>query len=127
MAAAREAVANNSVYAPIDHAHLARYTLGERALELEILDLFIDEAPRTLSRLKSLASVAPCDAKSWVHGCHTLKGSARAVGANEVAIAAEIGERDTDLTTERLEKHLAAMTATLAVVATYIAEWRLEA
>ena len=33
--------------APVDLAHLRRYTLGDRRLELEILGLFIDQAPLT--------------------------------------------------------------------------------
>ncbi len=127
LAAARDAAARNGVHVPIDHAHLARYTLGERALELDILDLFLDEAPRTLLRLREVASTCPFDSKGWLYGCHTLKGSARAVGAGDVAAAAEAGERETNLTLMPLEQHLAAMTASLAVVTAYIAEWRLKA
>ena len=73
--------------APIDHTHLARYTLGNRPLELEVLHLFADQAPLTLEELRS----ARC-AKSWHVAAHTLKGSARAVGAWRVARAAEEAE-----------------------------------
>lgn len=72
---------------PIDHAHLARYTMGNRALELEVLHLFAGQAPETFASLKS----ANCD-KSWHMAAHTLKGSARAVGAWQVARAAENAE-----------------------------------
>ncbi|MFN3867563.1 MAG: hypothetical protein ACK4MF_00690, partial [Hyphomicrobiaceae bacterium] len=37
----------------IDHAHLARYTLGDQALEVEVLELFVGDAPRTLARLRA--------------------------------------------------------------------------
>lgn len=122
--ASRDAVARNGAHTPIDHAHLARYTLGDRALELEILDLFLDEAPRTLNRLKDLAATCPCDPKDWIAGCHTLKGSARAVGAAEVAAAAERGEREAALTPDRLDGHVVAMAAALAAVTAYISYWR---
>ncbi len=73
---------------PIDHAHLARYTLGNRPLELEVLQLFAGQAPSTLASLA--AATTP---KDWHIWAHTLKGSARAVGAWAVATAAEEAER----------------------------------
>ena len=73
--------------APIDHAHLGRYTMGNRALEFEVLHLFAGQAPETLAALKS----ARCE-KSWHMAAHALKGSARAVGAWQVARAAESAE-----------------------------------
>lgn len=73
--------------APVDHAHLARYTLGNRSLELEVLQLFAEQAPITLQQLRAATS-----AKDWHVAAHTLKGSARAVGARAVATAAEMAE-----------------------------------
>ena len=73
---------------PIDHAHLSRYTLGNRPLEVEVLQLFAGQVPETFSSL----TVANC-AKSWHVAAHTLKGSARAVGAWAVAHIAEEAER----------------------------------
>lgn len=72
---------------PIDHAHLSRYTLGNRALELEVLELFAGQAPRTLADLREADT-----AKAWHIAAHTLKGSARAVGACEVADLAAVAE-----------------------------------
>ena len=69
---------------PIDSAHLARYTLGDASLEREILGLFIAQAPQTLARLREADSE-----RSWREAAHTLKGSARAVGAWRLAKAAE--------------------------------------
>lgn len=73
---------------PIDHAHLARYTLGNRPLELEVLQLFTGQAPSTLASL-----AAATTSKDWHIYAHTLKGSARAVGAWGLASAAEEAEK----------------------------------
>jgi HPt (histidine-containing phosphotransfer) domain-containing protein len=72
---------------PIDLVHLRRYTLGDRPLELEILGLFVDQLAITVGALKS----APSD-KGWGMAAHTLKGSARAVGAWSLASLAERAE-----------------------------------
>jgi len=74
--------------APIDFSHLARYTLGDKALEQEVLALFAAEAPATLGRLRSART-----GSAWREAAHTLKGSARAVGARKVAVLAEEAER----------------------------------
>lgn len=71
---------------PIDLVHLARQTLGDRALEREILDLFLTQVKAVLSRLEAAAPDARPDL------AHTLKGSARAVGAWKVALQAEACE-----------------------------------
>ncbi|MGH1417463.1 MAG: Hpt domain-containing protein [Hyphomicrobiaceae bacterium] len=73
---------------PIDFDHLARYTLGERDLEREILNLFSDHLPITMSKLKAAAS-----AKDWRVAAHSLKGSARAVGAWRLAEHAALAEK----------------------------------
>ena len=73
---------------PIDHAHLARYTLGNTALEHEVLGLFREQATPLLAELAGAQT--PSD---WKHYAHTLKGSARAVGAWQVGYAAEAAER----------------------------------
>ena len=76
-----------SLERPIDLVHLARMTLGDRGLEREVLALFDRQATVLVSRLRaaspgSVTSVA-----------HTLKGSARGVGAWRVAVAAEAVEQ----------------------------------
>ncbi len=109
---------------PLDHSHLARYTLGDKALELEILDLFLGEAPLTLGRLNDLAATLPTDANAWMSACHALKGSAHAVGAVKVACAAELGEREAELTLARLQHHVTEMSVTLREVSEYISRWR---
>lgn len=68
----------------IDWTHLSRYTLDDRALELEILSLFIQQALGLVSRLEN--SREPGE---WSYATHSLKGAARAVGAWRVAAIAE--------------------------------------
>jgi HPt (histidine-containing phosphotransfer) domain-containing protein len=71
----------------IDVTHLARMTLGDRGLELEVLQLFKRQAAIMTARL---AEAAPAAASELAH---TLKGSARGVGAWRVAMAAETVEQ----------------------------------
>jgi HPt (histidine-containing phosphotransfer) domain-containing protein len=66
---------------PIDIAHLRRMTLGDAALEREVLTMFAAQAARLLAELAALPPGASALA-------HTLKGSARAVGAFTVGDAA---------------------------------------
>jgi HPt (histidine-containing phosphotransfer) domain-containing protein len=67
----------------IDQDHLARMTLGDRSLEREVLQLFVRQTSLMLSRMTGAAPTLAA-------GCaHTLKGSARGVGAWRVARAAE--------------------------------------
>jgi HPt (histidine-containing phosphotransfer) domain-containing protein len=66
---------------PIDFEHLRRMTLGDAELEREVLGLFSVQALRLVGTLAAL----PADAGAQAH---TLKGSARAIGAFAVADAA---------------------------------------
>jgi HPt (histidine-containing phosphotransfer) domain-containing protein len=66
---------------PIDIAHLRRMTLGDEALEREVLTMFSTQATNLAGALAAMPSDAPALA-------HTLKGSARAIGAFAVADAA---------------------------------------
>jgi hypothetical protein len=70
----------------IDLAHLARMTLGERSLEAEVLVLFDRQAAILLAHMRS--SAPPAVAAF----AHTLKGSARGIGAWRVAAAADAVE-----------------------------------
>jgi HPt (histidine-containing phosphotransfer) domain-containing protein len=66
---------------PIDIVHLQRMTLGDAGLEREVLAMFSAQAVHLADALAGL----PTDAAALVH---TLKGSARAIGAFGVAEAA---------------------------------------
>jgi len=72
----------------VDRAYLARFTLGNVALEREVLELFVAQAPVYLQRLRE----ADC-AKAWRQATHTIKGSASAIGAWRLARLAELAER----------------------------------
>jgi HPt (histidine-containing phosphotransfer) domain-containing protein len=67
---------------PIDTEHLRRMTLGDASLEREVLAMFSAQAVSLIATLAAL----PADAGALAH---TLKGSARAIGAFGVADAAE--------------------------------------
>ena len=64
---------------PVDFAHLARQTGGNKDLEREVLGLFADGIPDDLARLKMAVGV---DRQA---AAHLIVGSARAIGAGEVA------------------------------------------
>jgi HPt (histidine-containing phosphotransfer) domain-containing protein len=66
---------------PIDFEHLKRMTLGDAALEQEVLAMFAAQSAKLMAALAAL----PADAGALAH---TLKGSARAIGAFGVAEAA---------------------------------------
>jgi HPt (histidine-containing phosphotransfer) domain-containing protein len=70
----------------IDRTHLFRMTLGDHDLECEVLQLFDQQAGLLLARM------AEADAAGVAALAHTLKGSARGVGAFGVARAAEAVE-----------------------------------
>jgi HPt (histidine-containing phosphotransfer) domain-containing protein len=79
-----------SLERPIDLVHLSRMTFGDRGLEREVLALFDRQAAILVARMEAAAP-----------GCvatlaHTLKGSARGIGAWQVARAAEAVEAGCD-------------------------------
>ena len=67
---------------PIDMAHLKRMTLGDPGLEREVLAMFAGQSAGLIGALAGL----PANAVTLTH---TLKGSARAIGAVRVSEAAE--------------------------------------
>jgi HPt (histidine-containing phosphotransfer) domain-containing protein len=68
---------------PIDDEHLAQMTFGDRHLEREVLEIFRRQAAIMLGRI---GGVEPAAAAAAIH---TLKGSARGIGAWRVARAAD--------------------------------------
>jgi HPt (histidine-containing phosphotransfer) domain-containing protein len=67
---------------PIDFEHLQRMTFGDAGLEQEVLTIFSAQSAKLVHALLA----HPSDAGALAH---TLKGSARAIGAFAVADAAE--------------------------------------
>lgn len=74
----------------IDLVHLARQTMGDEALQLELLGLFDKQAGLAIARLGEECGAGPAQWRADL--AHTLKGSARAVGARRVAAGAEAYE-----------------------------------
>ncbi len=114
----REAGAAGASWAPIDLVHLFRMTMGDRDLQQEILDLFDQQIGILIERMHdaepaTLATLA-----------HTLKGSARSIGAWDLVHATErieaaVAGRESDHVAE-----LAALAVAAQRVHSAIAEMR---
>ena len=89
MAASRSVAAPESGRAGtiIDEEHLGHMTLGDRRLEREVLELFLRQTTILLGR------IAGAEPPLAAAAAHTLKGSARGIGAWRVAKAAEFLEQ----------------------------------
>ncbi len=73
---------------PIDLVHLARQTMGDRDLEQEVLNLFVQQALNVRERL---CKVEASECSRLAHG---LRGAANGVGAFAIAECAEDIEAD---------------------------------
>ncbi|MEM7619787.1 MAG: Hpt domain-containing protein [Pseudomonadota bacterium] len=69
---------------PIDVEHLDKLTMGDVSVKEEVLKLFCEHSDSYIERLRSSQS-----AKDWREAAHSLKGSARGIGAWHVATQAE--------------------------------------
>ena len=95
---------------PVDLVHLAKYTMGNRELEHEVLTLFTKQSLIYLDRLRNAA-----DQQTWREAAHTLKGSARGIGAWHVAdIVASLEQHAAD----KAEKEKKRLVEDLSVVVT---------
>ncbi len=91
--AVRETVAMDGLedtfhVSPIDLKHLRRYTMGDTSLEREVMQLFLAQIPKTIAALSNAVND-----HEWRIAAHTIKGSARAIGAWRIARLAEQAER----------------------------------
>lgn len=93
---------------PLDLAHLARQTFGDEALAREVLKLFLGQSEKLLAMIAAGAAAGRRDA------AHSLKGSARAIGAWAVADRAEAVEAATG---GAGDDGIAALTAAVAATA----------
>ncbi len=73
---------------PIDLAHLARQTMGDRELEQEVLKLFVEQALTVRDRILKVS------VKDRMVLVHSLKGSARSIGASAIANWADAMEKN---------------------------------
>lgn len=71
----------------IDLQHLNQYTGGDLELEQEIYGLFREQIRIWLRLL-----TADGDTEAWASAAHSLKGSARGLGAHSLATACEAAE-----------------------------------
>lgn len=73
---------------PVDYQHLETQAAGNRGVMREVLALFVVHSEEVIAELERAS-----DAKTWKQWTHTLKGSARGVGAFALADAAADAER----------------------------------
>lgn len=72
---------------PVLLAHLETYTMGNKALEREVLQLFKRQSLIYFDKLTHAA-----DQVSWRAACSVLKASARSIGAWRLEMTAETAE-----------------------------------
>ncbi|MEZ5970201.1 MAG: Hpt domain-containing protein [Hyphomonadaceae bacterium] len=72
----------------LDRAHFDHMTGADRALQIEVLDLFRMQVEGW--------SAAMAQSNGWREAVHTLKGSARGIGLNALAAACEAAETAED-------------------------------
>jgi HPt (histidine-containing phosphotransfer) domain-containing protein len=73
---------------PVDLVHLARQTMGDRDLEQEVLNLFVQQALNVRERL------AKADCSECARLAHGLRGAANGIGAFAIADCAGDIERE---------------------------------
>ena len=88
---------SHQMYQAIDLVHLSHQSLGDRALERELLMLFNRQAQQIVELLHASVAEKDCKTKTMFNLAHTLKGSALAIGARRVAKAAEALEAATGI------------------------------
>ena len=98
---------------PINYEYLQRYTLGDRQVDNEILQLFAGQLMHQLQCLQNAADQN--DRRAWLEVTHALKGSAQSVGATVLAQCAAEAEQAADnldrFTTSALEAAIASIIA----------------
>ncbi|MFZ5675313.1 MAG: Hpt domain-containing protein [Pseudomonadota bacterium] len=67
-----------------DRQHLSQYTGGDDALERELIGLFLGQFAPVRAQLDGAIT-----AQEWKFAAHSLKGSARSIGAPRIANLAE--------------------------------------
>ncbi|MGO4403000.1 Hpt domain-containing protein [Bosea sp. RAF48] len=103
----------------IDTEHLHRQTGGDHELERELLTLF---AQQCVVHLRTIHGSA--DRQARMDAAHTLKGAARAIGAWQVAEAADriehgLGDAEARLADNALDELALAAAEARAVIARF--------
>ena len=113
-------MARRDLTGAVDFNYLETYAGGDMALVEEVLGLFREQAAIWVRLLDPAA-----EGEAWRDAAHTLKGSARGIGAGALAQAceaAELAEPDVGLRTLRLERVKDALQAALSDIAAYLHE-----
>ena len=113
-------MAKRDLTGAVDFGYLETYAGGDMALVEEVLGLFREQAAMWVRLLDPAAA-----AEAWRDAAHTLKGSARGIGAGALADACEAAETtgpDMGERTVRLERVRDALDAALADIAAYLHE-----
>lgn len=71
----------------LDEKHLKEFTGGDREFQLQVLQIFLDNAPSYLATLCKPGN------ENWRTDAHKLKGAARGIGAWRLACEAERAEQ----------------------------------
>ncbi|MEM7069617.1 MAG: Hpt domain-containing protein [Pseudomonadota bacterium] len=94
-----EACTKAGTQKPIDLVHLSSVTMGDRALEAEVLAMFaahIDNYVAVAENCKNSDDV--------IRAAHTIKGSARSIGAFHLAKIAEMSENSGEFDLNALKR-----------------------
>ncbi|MFZ3035615.1 MAG: Hpt domain-containing protein [Parvibaculum sp.] len=102
---------------PLDLVHLSKYTFGDRSLEGELLGLFRSQAGIYISRLEAAEN-----AKDWRDAAHSLKGSARGLGAWSLGDLAEEVEHHDFADEAARHADVARVREAIAIVSVFIDE-----
>jgi len=78
---------NSGTCKPVDLVHLSNQTMGDRALENEILEIFLTHAHDYIDEWKNSKN-----SQSRTRAAHTLKGGAKGIGAWDLAEMAHSAE-----------------------------------
>lgn len=84
-----EAPSENDNPPPLDLEHLSKQTFGDKDLESEVLELFLSHSAKSIMQMKT----AQTD-KDWGEAMHSIKGSARTIGAWTLGHLAEYYEKN---------------------------------
>jgi HPt (histidine-containing phosphotransfer) domain-containing protein len=102
----------------IDLDHLSRQTGGDQDLERELLALFAQQCVRHLRAIHQAE-----DRTARLDAAHTLKGAARAIGAWQVADAADAIEQRLATADPRLEQAMDTLALAAAEARAVIARY----
>lgn len=100
---------HQSSYSPVDTEHLAMFTDGDRAQEIELFGLFFDTAYMCVRQLEEHVATGENDA--WKAIAHRLKGASANLGANYLAETARVAEEHSTAAAEPKTAMLRDITA----------------